>query len=38
MQVPMTLSLLSTTQVEQSSGQNRLGHQVKIIIIEEALF
>jgi len=37
-QVPVTFSWLSTTPVVQSSGQNRLGHQVKIIIIEEAKF
>jgi len=34
----VTFSLLSTTQVEQSSGPSSWGHQVKIMIMEEAKF
>ena len=37
-QVAVTFSLLSTTQVEQSSGPSSLGHQVLIMIMEEAKF
>jgi len=33
-QVAVTFSLLSTTQVEQSSGPSSLGHQVVIMIME----
>ena len=34
MQATVTSSLLSTTQVEQSSGRNSWGHQVVIMIME----
>jgi hypothetical protein len=34
----LTFSWLSTTPVEQSSGPSSLGHQVKIMIMEEAKF
>jgi len=37
-QVAVTFSWLSTTPVEQSSGQSSWDHQVLIMIMEEAIF